>query len=49
MKQRQISTLIHFNKIECLFNGEIRRCFNLLLPAGFIIIIYYVIVGESSF
>ena len=33
LKQRYISTLIRFNEIECLFNVEFRRCFNLYLPA----------------
>ena len=34
LKQRHISTLILFNKIECLFIVEVRRCFNLNLSAG---------------
>ena len=33
LKQRHISTLIRFNEIECLFNVEVRRCFNLYLPS----------------
>ena len=33
LKECQISTLNHFNKIECLFNVDFRRCFNLYLPA----------------
>ena len=33
LKQRQISTLIRFNKIEGRFNVEVRRYFNLYLPA----------------
>ena len=35
LKQRQISTFIRFNKIECLFNVEVRRYFNLYLHAGY--------------
>ena len=34
LKQRRISTLIRFNKIGCLFNIEVRRCFNLFFLAG---------------
>ena len=30
LKQCQISTLIRLNKIECLFNVEVRRCFNVV-------------------
>ena len=32
VRQCKISTLIRFNKIESLFNVEVRRCFNLYLP-----------------
>ena len=36
LKHRQISTLIHWfiKKIECLFNVEVWRCFNLYLSTG---------------
>ena len=30
LKQRQISMLIRLNKIKCLFNVEVRRCFNVV-------------------
>ena len=33
-RQRHVSILIRYNKIECLFNVEVRRCFSLYLPAG---------------
>ena len=33
LKQRQISMLIHVHKVECLFNVEVRHCFNFYLLA----------------
>ena len=33
LKQRQISMLIHVQKVECLFNVEVRHCFNFYLLA----------------
>ena len=30
LKQRHISTLIRFNKIESIFNVKVRRCFNIV-------------------
>ena len=30
LKQRHISMLIRFNKIECIFNVEVRRYFNVV-------------------
>ena len=35
--QRPISTLIRFNQIECLFNIEVRRCFNVVLTCIFLL------------